>query len=215
MNIEDRIRDVKGPRPVLSKAREAALTSRQRELLDALSMLFDQGFNHLTMADLARELNCSLRTLYGLAPSRDELVLLVVDRNLWRIGRAAMQAITHEGPNASAIDAIRSYLFAANMAVADTTEVFATDCSEVAATRELTHAHSNYLIAVTRSLLELAVEEHEIPPIDTAAVAHVVAGLGAQLSSPEVLRELGSSPKAAADAMVELILSGLTTFTGH
>ena len=44
------------------------------------------------MADLAARLNCSLRTLYGLARSREELVLMAIDRNLWAIGRSARTA---------------------------------------------------------------------------------------------------------------------------
>ena len=81
--VDDRVREVKGPRRILSREREASLTQRQREILDELGAVFDDGFVHMTMADLAKQMNCSLRTLYGLAPSRDELVLLVVDRNLW------------------------------------------------------------------------------------------------------------------------------------
>jgi len=38
--------------------------------------MFDGGFAHLTMAEIAARANCSLRTLYSLAPSRDELVLV-------------------------------------------------------------------------------------------------------------------------------------------
>ena len=77
----DRLRDVPAPLPVLDRVREQQLTDRQRDLLDRLVELFDEGFAHLTMADLAARLNCSLRTLYELAPSRDELVLTVIDRN--------------------------------------------------------------------------------------------------------------------------------------
>ena len=62
--------------------------------------LFAGGFATLTMAELAARLNCSLRTLYALAPSRDELVLVVVDRNLWRVGRAARDAV-RRGPGAA------------------------------------------------------------------------------------------------------------------
>jgi len=208
--IEQRVRDVKGPRPVLSKAREKALTTRQREILDELSTVFDEGFNHLTMADLAGRLNCSLRTLYGLAPSRDELVTMVVDRNLWRIGRSAMQAVAlGEGVDRSPVEVIRVYLEAANMAVADTTEAFAVDCAATPITRQLNEAHSDYLIAVTRSLLDLAVEQGDIAAIDTAAVARVVAGLGADFARPEVLPTLQSSPKEAADAVLHLMLDAL------
>ena len=93
LDLHARLREVPRPTPVLSREREQALTARQRELLDQLGALFDRGFADLTMATIARELSCSLRTLYELAPSRDELLLMVIDRNLWRIGRTAAGAL--------------------------------------------------------------------------------------------------------------------------
>ena len=204
--LEDRIREVKGPRPILSHKRERALTTRQRQLLDDLTAVFDDGFHHLTMADLAAQLGCSLRTLYGLAPSRDELVLMVADRNLWSVGRSAMNAID---PESSPLAALRSYLRAATVAVAGMTEAFAHDCEAVPETRALNDAHSNYLIAVSRAILELAMERGDIAEVDGAAVARVAAGLGRDFSRPEVMPTLRTSPKEAADAVLDIILAGL------
>jgi AcrR family transcriptional regulator len=74
-----RLRSVRRPRPLLGRQRERELTDRQREILDEMEDLVAGGFADLTMAELAARLNCSLRTLYALAPSRDELVLIVID----------------------------------------------------------------------------------------------------------------------------------------
>jgi pyrroline-5-carboxylate reductase len=71
--------------------------------------------------------------------------------------------------------------------------------------------HSTYLVTVTESLLDLAVEQGEIADVDTAAVAQVMAGLGVMLSRAEVLPTLRTSPKEAADAVLEIILRGLQT----
>jgi AcrR family transcriptional regulator len=191
---------------VLARERERALTARQRELLDQLGGVFDGGFADLTMAGLAARLNCSLRTLYELAPSRDELVLVVVDRNLWRIGRTAANAID---PDMAPLDALRAYLRAATEAVSGTTQAFARDLAAVPAAQRLNDDHSAYLIAVAQSLLDLAVERGDIDPIDTAALARVMAGVGRDFSKPEVLATLRSSPKDAADAVVDILLAGL------
>ena len=183
------------------------MTDRQRDVLDRLVELFDGGFAHLTMADLAARLNCSLRTLYGLAPSRDELVLTVVDRNLRSVGRTARDAIH---PDMAPLEAIRGYLEAANVAVAGTTEAFARDLAALPAGQRLSDQHSDYLVAVTRRLLDLAVERGDIDDVDTAAVARVTASLGRDLSRPDVFTTLRSTPKEAADAVLDLVLSGLT-----
>lgn len=206
--IERRIRAVPAPLPVLDRERERTLTERQRELLDELGAVFDEGFADLTMAEIAARLNCSLRTLYALAPSRDELVLIVVDRNLWRVGRTAHEAISEE---MAPLEAVRAYLRAATVAVSGTTEAFARDLAAVPAAKRLSDGHNEYLFEVTRTLLDLAVERGDIPAVDTAAVALVMAGLGRDFSRPEVIATVRSTPKQAADAVVDLILRGLET----
>ena len=52
-------------------------------------------------------------------------------------------------------------------------------------------------------------EQGDIAPVDTAAVARVVAGLGDLFALPDHLAEIDSTPKEAADAMVDVILRGL------
>ncbi|NIR35096.1 MAG: hypothetical protein GWN79_14730, partial [Actinobacteria bacterium] len=128
--LEHRIAAVPRPTPVLSRERAAALTPRQRELLDQLTELARDGFSHLTMADLAARLNCSLRTLYGLAESREALVLMAFDRHLWTVGRSAREAVGAD-PLGDPLEAIRRYLAAANVAVSRTTPAFARDLAAV------------------------------------------------------------------------------------
>jgi len=202
----DRIRAVPAPRPVLGRVRERQLTDRQREILDKLGTMFEDGFADLTMAELAARLNCSLRTLYSLAPSRDELVLIVVDRNLWHVGRGARGAIA---PGMAPLDAVRAYLQAATVAVSRTTQAFARDLATLPAGRRLSTGHNDYLFNITRTLLELAVERGDIADVDTSAVARVMAGLGSDFIRPDVIPTLRSSPKDAADTVVDLMLSGL------
>ena len=206
-DLERRIRLVRGPKPKLSRERSETLTSRQREILDDLTKLVRDGFSHLTMADLATKLNCSLRTLYGLADSRGELVLMATDRNLWNIGRGATKALTRESYRP--LEAIRVYLFAANVAVSRTTSAFARDLNAVVGGPELFAAHNNYLVDVTRELLDLAVEQGEIAAVNTAVVARALASLGRQFSEPEVVAELTVSPKDAADQVLDIMLMGL------
>ena len=203
----ERLHAVRRPRPVLTREREQALTERQRQLLDQLEDLFAEGFAHLTMAELAARLSCSLRTLYALAPSRDALVLTVVDRNLWRTGRAARDVI---GPDLAPLDAVRAYLAAATVAVSGWTEAFARDLATVPAARRLADGHDEYVFEVTRTLLDHAVEVGDVADdVDTTAVARVLAGLGRFFSRPDVIPTLRSSPKDAADEVVELVLRGL------
>jgi AcrR family transcriptional regulator len=198
---------VRAPKPLLAPATERRLTARQRELLDELEeLVVAEGLAELTMAEIAAQVNCSLRTLYGIAPSRDELVLAVVDRRLRRIGRRAMESLD---ASLSPLAALRAYLQAANHAVQPEAVTFSRDFANVPGAQRLLDAHEDYVIAVTRSLIDRAVKEGDIAPVDSAAVAHVLGGLGREFARPGLADVTAASPKVAADALTEIILRGL------
>ena len=198
---------VRAPKPLLSPAAERQLSARQLELLDELEeKLVREGLGDLTMAEIAALVGCSLRTLYDIAPSKDELLLTIVDRRLHRIGRAAIEALD---ASMSPLDALRAYLQATNEAVQPEAVALAADLAKVAGAGRLVSAHEAYLTAVTQSLLDRAVADGQIAPVDTASVAHVLGGLGGEFARPEVAEISEASPKETADAISELILQGL------
>jgi len=198
---------VRAPKPLLSREAALQLSARQLELIDELEEhLRRGGLADLTMAEIAARTGCSLRTLYGIAPSKDELLLIVVDRRLRRIGRAAIETLdTAMAP----LDGLRAYLRAANEAVQPEAVALSGDLAHVAGAEPLLASHEAYLVAVARSLLDRAVAEGHIAPVDTAAVAHVLGGLGREFARPEVSAAASGSPKETADAITELILQGL------
>ena len=198
---------VRAPKPLLSREAERQLSARQLEVLDAMEQqLLREDLAELTMAEIAALVGCSLRTLYGIASSKDELLLTVVDRRLHRIGRAAIEALDASMP---ALDMLRAYLRTANQAVQPEAMVLSADLVKVAGAGRLFDGHEAYLTAVAQSLLDRAVTEGEIEPVDTAAVAHVLAGFGREFARLEVAEIVHASPKETADAMSELVLQGL------
>jgi AcrR family transcriptional regulator len=198
---------VRAPKRLLAAETEQALTTRQLEILEALedSVMVD-SLADITMAGIAKRMNCSLRTLYGIAPSKDELVMVVIDRRLHRIGRDAMQALDLDG---SPLTRLRAYLRAANRAVQPTTAAFFRDFVHAPAAQRVIGSHGAYVIAITQALLDEAVHEGEIQAMDTVALAHVLGGLGAEFSKPDVDEIVHGSPKDAADFVAEIILAGL------
>jgi AcrR family transcriptional regulator len=198
---------VRAPKPLLSPEAERQLSNRQLELLDELELrLLRDGIADLTMAELAALMGCSLRTLYGIAPSKDELLLTVVDRRLHRIGRAAIGVLD---ARMRPLDALRAYLRAANEAVQPEAVVMSADLAKVVGAGRLFDSHETYLMAVTQNLLDRAAAEGQIANVDTAALAHVLGGLGREFARPEVAEIARGTPKETADAISELILQGL------
>lgn len=208
-SIDERLSAVPRPTPLMSRERAAALTARQRELLDELTEFIAAGFSHLTMADIAAELGCSLRTLYGIAGSRDELVLMACDRNLWTTGRRARADVERAGSAVGPLDAIRRYLCAATRAVSATTGAFAADLASVPGGAELGRTHSDYLVAITKELLDIAVERGDIVAVETTVVARAMAGISNVFIQPDVIDTLPGTPKQASDHVVDLVLRGL------
>jgi AcrR family transcriptional regulator len=207
-SLEERLRAVPRPVPLMSRDELAQLTVRQREILEELTDLIADGFAHLTMADLAAQLGCSLRTLYGIASSRDLLVLVACDSKLWRAGRAARTAV---GPDSGdPLDAIRRYLLAATRAVSATTPQFVADLATVPRGQAISADHSAYLVAATKELLDVAVEIGDIEPVDTLVVAHAMAGIANVFVRPDVIDTLPGTPKEASDDIADIILRGLT-----
>ena len=202
-----RLPGVRPPKRRLSEKDVRRLTARQRELLDQLEELVTRkGVAERTMAEIAAHVNCSLRTLYGIAPSKDELLLTIVDRRLRRIGRAAIESID---TSMSPLDALRTYLRAAHEAVQPEAMSLSDDLAKVPGAGRLVGGHENYLIAITQSLLDRAVAEGQIEPVDTAAVAHVLGGLGREFARASASELELDSPKETADAVAEIILRGL------
>ena len=72
---------------------------RHLEVMDELESMLDQGKSFTTMSDLAKKLKISLRTLYEIAPSKEELIVTTVDRVLKKHGKIAMDAMNaHSSP---------------------------------------------------------------------------------------------------------------------
>ena len=198
---------VRAPKPLLPPEAEGALTSRQLEILDALEdSIMVESLADVTMAEIAKRMNCSLRTLYGIAPSKDELVLIVLDRRLHRIGKDAMQALDSEG---SPLTRLRAYLRATNLAVQPTTAAFARDFAAAPGAPALNEAHTDYIVAITRNLIDEAIDAGEIERVHAPAVAHVLGRLGNDFAGIKRRGTLDGSVATTANSIAEILIRGL------
>ena len=66
----------------IMSADSPSLRKRHVEVMDDLERMLDQGESFSTMSELAKTLKISLRTLYEIAPSKEELIVATVDRVL-------------------------------------------------------------------------------------------------------------------------------------
>src|ERR1700710_2923364 len=85
-------------------------SARREKLLDELvTLVLAEGFGAFTLDELARRLHCSKSTLYGLAASKEQLVVAVVKRFFQRATAAVEEAAAVPADHR---DRISAYLLA-------------------------------------------------------------------------------------------------------
>jgi AcrR family transcriptional regulator len=70
------------------------ISQKHNQVIDKLELMLEKGIPDHTMSELAAKLKVSLRTLYEIAPSKDHLIRLTVNRILIRLGKEAIATIT-------------------------------------------------------------------------------------------------------------------------
>ena len=148
----------------------------------------------------------SLRTLYEIAPKKEELILIAVDRLLFKIGAAAQKAINlSDSPMAK----LNAFLNETNKATERNTLAFTEDFGRIQGAKDLVDSHENYVMNVTEQLLEEAIIANEIISIDTSAMALILSGLSRELDKKYLKKELKITPSDALKEIIEVIFKGL------
>lgn len=207
-DVHEAVREVVSafaPRPLLSRKATGRLTDRHREVLDQLDALFmENGFASFTIADLVREAGCSRRTLYEIAPSKEQLVLIVLDRRLHQMGRAALGSIDAD---AALVDQIRQYIEGGVGY-----QLFAPmvdDLADEAPARRLVDRHYRFVMTVVQRLVQLGIDRGEFSNVDPAVVASVVTGSSLYFMQSAVVEDTGLGLSTLVSGMLDLVLNGL------
>ncbi len=180
---------------------------RQREIFDKLQELFlREGFRHLTIADLVDQLRCSRRTLYSLAPSREELVLTVIDRLLNQMG---MEANARAAACSDPGDAIEAYLGSAVTTLRRAQPAFTQDLESYGPTKHLYDRHLRIALDVLGKLVDGGVTQGVFRPLHPPLIAEILDAAVERIRRPDVLERSGVSMGQAVGELSELIRHGL------
>jgi len=207
-NDNDLIVDLKSvaPRPLLSQTAERRLGARHKEVLDRLEdLLLTDGFARFTITDLAAGVSCSRRTLYEIAASKEQLVLVVLDRYLHRKGRAALAAID---ANQTTVEQLRMYITTGGIGPHLQNTVY-DDLIEEPAARRLLDQHYRFTMTVVERLLERGMNNGELRRLNPSVVAASVAGAALYLSQPDVVDDIGEDRSDITAAMLDYLLPSL------
>jgi len=196
---------VGAPRPLLSHRAEVALGARHRSVLDGLEKLLRDGeLGSLTIGELAARLACSRRTLYELAPSKDQLLLLTLDRLMHRIGRTALTAIDADAPAAVQLRQFAT----ASIGYAFRSEAY-DELIDVPGVRRALDRHYRFAGTILERIVASGIANGEFRSIDSSVAANVILASALHLALPDVIADLGRPLEEAVTEMLDLLLAGL------
>lgn len=182
-------------------------TPRQEKLLaDLEALILAEGFADLTVAGLAGRLHCSRRTLYEVADSKEDLVLLVLDRILHRVGAAA-----HEASTAATLrlDRIQAYLLASLPELRRISMQFATDIEQLPSAHSLIRRHYSYAARSIEAIIVEGQQAGEFVGANPAVVVETIRAGAESLLNPDVLRRTKLSYAQALEELTMLLARGL------
>jgi AcrR family transcriptional regulator len=185
---------------------------RLERLLEEIEHVFlRDGFLHFRTEELARRLHCSKRALYQIAPSREELFELVVERWLAKLRRAGITA-AEAAPDP--FTAVTDYLGAATVATRDAGAQFVRDLSRFPATYRRLMSHQRERIAGLERLIEDGTARGHFRGVHAKLIAEVMLHAVAQIVDPEVLARVGLTMSQAFAALYDVVEHGLLPANG-
>ena len=105
-----------------------SFTNKHKTVIEDLEIMLEKGIPDLTMSEIASRLKISLRTLYEIAPSKDLLIIMMVDNILKKLGKTALEKVSSIS---SPIEKLETYLKIVNQAVGPKFETLLREALEV------------------------------------------------------------------------------------
>jgi AcrR family transcriptional regulator len=183
---------------------------RREELLDGVMRIIAQrGLADVRVSQVARELHCSVATLYKIAPSKDSLVLLAMAR--WgerTFDELEARASRVTGPS----DRARTYFRTGAESLHPLSLAFFADVMRFESTRQQwTATVVDRYIARFVELVQIAEDAGEVRPVNIRFLAEMLNQIGFITRDERVLRECGLTSEEAVLAVDEIIWSGIAT----
>ena len=191
--------------PLFIKSKERSLTNRQKKALADLEGLIKSGTPQLTMSEIATNLNVSLRDLYEIASTKEELILLAVESLLMKIGADKEKAINLTDSPIAKIYLLMEQIEMQREILLVSQKTF----KRINGLKDFIDTYENYYIEVIKKYLEKAIISNEIVSIDTSAMAIILSGLSRDLDKKYLKKEDKMIPSNALHKIIEVIFKGL------
>jgi AcrR family transcriptional regulator len=189
-----------------------AKSRRARRTLEALEEIFlREGFRRMSVRELAARLHCSRRTLYELAPTKEDLFLLVLDTLLRRIREKGDDA-AREAPDVAA--RIEQYLAPGITETAHASNAFFADVAGLPAAKRSFESHQRTRIAGLREIVAEGARKRIFRGIDPHLVAEVFMNAYRRVSQPDFVASTQLTTAEAYAELARLLQHGLLHSAG-
>ncbi len=180
---------------------------REAQLRATLAdIIFDDGFARLNVSTMAARLGCSKRTIYELAPTKNELVLQVIAHFFATVRSEAEVA---SGNSTDPADQMFEYLQVGVRAAQRMSPVMIADIDQWEPARTLWQTHIRLRVEGLRKLIERGIEAGVFRDIHPVLVAEMVfAGLN-RLREPDFYTTIDISLAEAFDEYYKMLLHAL------
>ena len=186
---------------------EPRLTSRQTHLRDALvDLVLTKGFSHLTMDDFAAQLNCSKRTLYALASSKEQLAVFAV-RHFFR--RATEQVEAAIVRTRAPANRVTRYLEAVAEALRPASRAFRDDLASFRPATEIYEQNTLTAARRVRELIDEGTRAGAFRRVHAAFVSEVVTATMRRVTSGEIAAATGLSDAEAYSELADLVVAAI------
>jgi AcrR family transcriptional regulator len=198
---------VAAERSASTRPRERLDAARRADLLDRIVDIFlSDGFSSVTVSALAHQLRCSKATLYSVAPTKEQLVILATKQffasSAARI-EANVAAETH--PRAQII----TYLAGVAEAMRRNSQAFYDDMVAFPPTAEIYGRNTARAANRVRELIESGIATGQFRATDGAFASQLVALAIEGVQSGVLLERTGMSAADAFGELGNLLLNGL------
>ena len=182
-------------------------SGRREELLDeVMAVISERGFSKVRVSEIARELHCSVSSLYKIAPSKDSLVLLALAR--WEETTfASLEDSARRGKTAS--EQARIYFRSGARSLSAQSPQFRLDAMRFESTRAAAMRISDRFIDRFVELVACAAEAGEIRSLNHRFLGEMLRKIADVVGDAQALGASGITPTQAVLEVDEVIWDGL------
>ncbi|MBT5153346.1 MAG: TetR/AcrR family transcriptional regulator [Gammaproteobacteria bacterium] len=192
------------PKPQSQSMSRAERREQTRQELEALFLR--EGFRDLTVASIAKRLKCSNRSLYDIAPSKEEMFLVVLNQWLERIRHLGWQAAL---AHTDSIERIEAFLKPGVTETRGASAAFIEDVRSYLPAKQILARHQEERMEVLGDIIESGIKQGSFRKLHSYLVAEFLLSAATKIDELDFQSKAGLSFSDAFEELYELLLHGL------